>query len=478
MALPPPKAAAEAGGGGGGATAASTDAPKAAGPLTSFIQRGGRFPILLMAHRRAEVLRKTLDSLAEVRDFSAERLFVAQDGDDRNVSAILKQRNLAREVHQQPPVGGQRWKVGATRIARHYKWSVNRAFRHFDKTAPGLIIIEDDLLFSPDFLEYLHAAAPLLDEDPSLWVVSAWNDNGFRSLVHEAKRLQRTEFMPGLGWLLPRSRWEGELELKWPDLNWDHWMRDRKQHRHREVVFPQVPRVFHNGIEGTFMEPKTHQRYFAAVATNKDAAATWLLPSLGGPALADEAVAEALSGRYEARLEELLRGSRYVWRAADLAEAASENDTRPLAVWLVADPDRMKEFEPIASFFGVWHEARRGAHRGLHELWFQGRRIFLVNIHPKLSSMGGISKDDRCLTAGCDPKGRFPCCSAAGWCGKSREHCQCLGCVDYRQAPSLMLPRGYGQLRPLDAPVLKAQDFRGIPPLPRPDLQPAGAAQR
>lgn len=38
-------------------------------------------------------------------------------------------------------------------------------------------------------------------------------------------RLHRTEFFPGLGWLLPRELWEKELAASWPDEHWDHWLR-------------------------------------------------------------------------------------------------------------------------------------------------------------------------------------------------------------------------------------------------------------
>jgi len=39
---------------------------------------------------------------------------------------------------------------------------------------PQVIIVEDDLEFSPDFFEYFEATLPLLRSDPSLWCVSAW----------------------------------------------------------------------------------------------------------------------------------------------------------------------------------------------------------------------------------------------------------------------------------------------------------------
>ena len=41
----------------------------------------------------------------------------------------------------------------------------------------------DDLDVSPDFFEYFAATYPILRNDPSLWCVSAWNDNGKGNMV-------------------------------------------------------------------------------------------------------------------------------------------------------------------------------------------------------------------------------------------------------------------------------------------------------
>nr|XP_006813007.1 PREDICTED: blastula protease 10-like isoform X2 [Saccoglossus kowalevskii] len=32
----------------------------------------------------------------------------------------------------------------------------------------------------------------------------------------------------------------------------------------------------------------------------------------------------------------------------------------------------------------------------------------------------------------CDPNGIYPCCSTGDWCGNTHAHCECPGCVDYR----------------------------------------------
>ncbi len=33
----------------------------------------------------------------------------------------------------------------------------------------------------------------------------------------------------------------------------------------------------------------------------------------------------------------------------------------------------------MAGFFGLWHEHRRGSHRGLHEFFWQGNYVLLLN---------------------------------------------------------------------------------------------------
>ena len=45
-------------------------------------------------------------------------------------------------------------------------------------------------------------------QDPSLWCVSSWNDHGQKSFVSDPTRLLRSDFFPGLGWMLRRDIWD------------------------------------------------------------------------------------------------------------------------------------------------------------------------------------------------------------------------------------------------------------------------------
>eukprot|EP00435_Cladocopium_sp_Y103_P011694 s595_g3.t1 len=458
--------------------------PKCEGDMSSFIGEGGQLPVVLLAHQRPTVLNKTLQSLMGLEGFSPDRLLVAQDGNDRAVSNLLDEMKLHSLQHfaAKRSTSGDAWKIAANRIARHYKWSIEAGFQHFQ--SPGLIIVEDDLIFSPDFLTYFQATAPLLDCDPTLWVISAWNDNGFEHLVHDRKQLQRTQFMPGLGWLLQRKIWDNELAKKWPmeisaakqqvqTLNWDHWMRDPSQHRGRSVLFPQMPRAFHNGSVGTFMDPKMHQRYFAKIMINQENI-SWKIPSVQSSRELDPDVLAAQYDRYEARVIQKLKSAHVPTSIAELSQLMLSKKN-VLAVWIDVDPEstgsvNQGKFGAVARFFGMWHEAKRGAHRGMHELWWGETHIFLLNLHFKVGYIEGSwknSPDDKCTASpavslnaiACDPESKLPCCSSGGWCGQSPLHCDCKRCFDFRK----MLPN-YRQLMPPTAKVFTSQDFASATP--------------
>ena len=117
--------------------------------------------------------------------------------------------------------------------------------------------------------------------------VSAWNDNGQAKLARDRERLYRSDFFPGLGWMMNRyvcslvsvlmfsvyacvainqfvsgyrysnsshfsyynvfgyillsSRriWE-ELSPKWPRAYWDDWLREPAQRKGRHTIRPEV----------------------------------------------------------------------------------------------------------------------------------------------------------------------------------------------------------------------------------------------
>lgn len=218
--------------------------------------------VLVLACDRSSV-RRCLDKLLRYRP-SARRfpLIVSQDCGHAETARVIASYGAAVAHIRQPDLSDiavppeHRKFQGYYRISRHYRWALGQVFRTFRYRAA--IVVEDDLEVAPDFFEYFQAALPLLKGDPSLWCVSAWNDNGKDGLVDAARAelLYRTDFFPGLGWLLLAELWD-ELEPKWPPAFWDDWMRQPEQRRGRSCVRPEVSRTMTFGRKGV-----SHGQFF------------------------------------------------------------------------------------------------------------------------------------------------------------------------------------------------------------------------
>ncbi|NXM76879.1 MGAT1 acetylglucosaminyltransferase, partial [Serilophus lunatus] len=219
-------------------------------------------PVLVLACDRSTV-RRCLDKLLRYRP--SERRFpviVSQDCGHAETARVIESYGQAVAHIRQPdlsdiPVPPEHRKFqGYYKIARHYRWALGQVFRVFRYRAA--IVVEDDLEVAPDFFEYFQALFPVLQGDSSLWCVSAWNDNGKEQMVDpsQAELLYRTDFFPGLGWLLLAELWD-ELEPKWPKAFWDDWMRQPEQRRGRSCVRPEVSRTMTFGRKGV-----SHGQFF------------------------------------------------------------------------------------------------------------------------------------------------------------------------------------------------------------------------
>ena len=344
--------------------------------MSKWITAGGRFPILVVTCDRVDQLRATLARLLNnVRGVQSKDVIVIVDAcavsDTRQIHALCDEIGIAH--HQNPREGAQGNVDGAARIATAYGYALKYALETVFPRAPGVIVVEDDMAFSPDFYEYFHAIAPLLDSDASTWLASAWHDNGFDYLVADMHALRRTRYFPGLGWLLPRKIWVDELSIKWPVTHWDHWMRDPAQHKGRDVVIPEIPRDYHMGVKGTFMDLSTHNDLFGSIALHNDSSFSW------NTNLGAAAVEGLLVRNYEARILQVLEApaTRHLSSVAELV-ALNKGEA---VLWYSAPAEiDHASMRPLANFLGIWHEAARGSRIGVHELWWLGSaKLWLIN---------------------------------------------------------------------------------------------------
>lgn len=241
----------------GPAPAPALPVPAASAPPAATV-----LPVLVIACDRSTV-RRCLDKLLQYRP-SAERfpIIVSQDCGHEETARVIASYGSAVTHLRQPDLSAiavpaeHRKFQGYYRIARHYRWALGQVFGGLRHAAA--VVVEDDLEVAPDFFEYFQATYPLLRADPSLWCVSAWHDNGKEQMVDAGRPelLYRTDFFPGLGWLLLAELW-AELEPKWPAAFWDDWMRRPEQRRGRACVRPEVSRTLTFGRRGV-----SHGQFF------------------------------------------------------------------------------------------------------------------------------------------------------------------------------------------------------------------------
>ena len=242
-------------------------------------------PLIIFTFRRADYLRRTLTAIwqhhpmnkANRKSGKLRRIglpvILSQDGNNAEVKAVIDEFIAkfhaagmpAFHIHHQKSAKGKLRGTDAYKaLAAHFGWALSRLFDgnvytegsgwsgYQASTLPlpnRVIILEEDIEVAPDFFSFMHATAPLLDSDPTLLAVSAFNDNGKEGLVGDVSRLVRTDFFPGLGWMIPRRIWNEIAPPRWPPGYWDDWLREPEQRQGRQTIRPEVSRTFHFGSE-------------------------------------------------------------------------------------------------------------------------------------------------------------------------------------------------------------------------------------
>jgi hypothetical protein len=323
----------------------------------------GIFPIAVVACNRPRLLERTLASLLVLPGIERSTVTVFQDGANVDVASVANSF-LGVQLVQRPagPSG-----ASAKRIAAQYRFTLTQVFAR-NPSAAYAIIVEDDMIFSPDFLAFFAHTYRLYEMDPSVYCISSWNDNGKYGLVKDANRLLRTEFFAGLGWLASRTIYKSEFELIWPSTHWDHWMRDEVQRKGRECVYPEISRNYNIGVRGTHSDDYLFKRYFELTHHNT-------LPSSAIRLTPIEALAR---DSYNAAVGALIRGALPVATVAELSRVPS---ARAAVLFYPAQSSADAVWKnELAPLFGLWDNIPhiRGNCNGVQRFWWKDKYVLLV----------------------------------------------------------------------------------------------------
>jgi beta-1,2-N-acetylglucosaminyltransferase len=323
-------------------------------------------PVVVIASNRPSYLYRMLQSLLSASGARPDHITVYIDGFYEEPLAVTRLFGLRGVQHS--PVGHRN-----ARISQHYKASLSNTFQLFPR-AQYAIVLEEDLDVSPDFFSYFSQTVRLLEEDPSLYCVSAWNDLGYEHTSGDPSLLYRVETMPGLGWMLKRSLFEQELEPVWPTpdktWDWDMWMRVADIRKERECVIPDISRTYHFGSSGLNMNSYFHHIYFDKHSFNTEREVEL------------EDVETVKQTQYEERLRGDMRTGQVLNRKEEVSPCQEDfyTGTRGPAL-LFIQMEHAKDFTTwlaLAKCLHVWDLDARGFHNGMWRLHLHGRPVFVI----------------------------------------------------------------------------------------------------
>ncbi|KAL7382541.1 hypothetical protein ABVT39_024160 [Epinephelus coioides] len=327
-------------------------------------------PILVIACDRVTV-KRSLDRLIQYRP-SPELypIIVSQDCGHAETARVIGSYGDQVTHISQPDLSDIRVRPehrkfqGYYKISRHYQWALNQVFNTFSQST--VVIVEDDLEVAQDFFEYFRALYPILRADPTLWCVSAWNDNGRDALVDPSKAelLYRTDFFPGLGWMLLKEMWD-ELEPKWPSAFWDDWMRQPEQRKDRSCIRPEISRTITFGRKGVSLG-QFFDQYLRYIKLN-----TEFVP------FTKQDLSYLLKEKYDEKFIKEVYSAPLV-KIEDLQQAGSLKGPGPYRV----EYSSRDSFKVFARNLGVMDDLKSGVprtgYRGIVSFLYRGRRVCLA----------------------------------------------------------------------------------------------------
>uniref|UniRef100_A0A672ZVH6 Protein O-linked-mannose beta-1,2-N-acetylglucosaminyltransferase n=1 Tax=Sphaeramia orbicularis TaxID=375764 RepID=A0A672ZVH6_9TELE len=325
-------------------------------------------PVAVIAGNRPNYLYRMLRSLLSAHGVNPQMITVFIDGYYEEPMDVVELFGLKGVQHT--PIS-----IKNARVSQVNTHTPELSFNHLYCEANYAIVLEEDLDVSIDFFSFLSQTIHLLDEDDSLYCISAWNDQGYEHTAEDPSLLYRVESMPGLGWVLKKSLYKDELEPKWPTpeklWDWDMWMRMPEQRKGRECIIPDVSRSYHFGIIGLNMNGYFHEVYFKKHKFNTV------------PNVQLKNVDSLKKDAYEVEIQRLLKEAELLDHSKNPCDDSflpdSEGKTYVMFIKMEAETDTATWTE-LAKCLHVWDLDVRGNHRGLWRLFRKRNHVLVVAV--------------------------------------------------------------------------------------------------
>ncbi|KAK8797387.1 hypothetical protein WA158_004595 [Blastocystis sp. Blastoise] len=329
--------------------------------------------LVVITYNRPDYLSRTMNKVFEIlnSEFNNYKidLFVSQDGNSANMNNVIKEIEtkvkqvscITKYSHYNHPQETLPGDTSYHKLSRHFKWIFDKVFEQgYDQ----IIVLEDDLEIAIDFFEYFAGVSPLVWEDDSIYAASAWNDNGFNQYVSNPETLYRSDFFPGLGWLLTSRLWS-EVGPIWPAAYWDDWLRHPLRRQGRAVIRPEISRTYTFGKSGV-SQSQFFDQYLAPIKLNTDFVPFSMIP-----------LSYLKKLTYDIGLKDA------IGKAVEITYSPGfEKSLNPSNEYKIFYRDDKNGYKSIAKKMGLMPDSKagvpRGAYMGVVPLTINGIRVYIV----------------------------------------------------------------------------------------------------
>lgn len=179
-------------------------------------------PVCLFTYNRPHETRKTIEALQQNYLALESELFIFSDGpkNDTVVSKVNEVREFIRNVKGFKSVTFFESKQNSG-LSKSIIEGVSKVIENFGK----VIVLEDDLITSPNFLDFMNQALNYYTEKSNIFSISGYGHKIKLPSGYEYDVLLRGRPY-SWGWATWIDRWE---TVDWEIKDWDNFKNDRKQ---------------------------------------------------------------------------------------------------------------------------------------------------------------------------------------------------------------------------------------------------------
>ena len=162
-------------------------------------------PVALFVYNRADNTRRTLEALARNTLASETEVYVFSDGskDEKSQQEVEEVRRTVREFQGTFRAFQVVERPENYYLERNIMEGISEVLEHHDH----IIILEDDIVTSPYYLQYMNEAFDLYEDEPKVMHVA-----GFTNLALDDVPFYFTPHMSGWGWGTWRNRWKKHFQ--------------------------------------------------------------------------------------------------------------------------------------------------------------------------------------------------------------------------------------------------------------------------